>query len=99
MALAIIVPNQSRTYTTDGFEPSTVQGTWAWVGLTTPTTSSGCVTFYRSGLPAPGREMVSFALLPGDCKQLGPFSSEFGVCWSGLSGGSAFVWWTTKKES
>lgn len=92
------VPNQCRVHTQDGHQPETLGGAWTWVGLATPLDQSGCVTFYSRQAASCGAELVTLCLGPGQQQVLGPFSLENGVCWAGLLGGSALVWFTQKDK-
>jgi len=96
--MAIIVPNQFHSYSTNGSQPGSEEGAWAWIGLTTPITASGQVTFYSAASPLAGYEIGTFYFFPGHFDVKGPISSKRGLCWDGLTGGCALVWLRNRVE-
>lgn len=97
--MAIIVANQARSHTKDGYQPETAGGNWTWVGLSTPLDRGGRVTFYNAREPKAGAEIVTICLGPGQQQLMGPLAPQHGVCWDSPTGGSALVWFKEKDKT
>lgn len=91
MALKIIAPNAASTYTTAGSLTNTASAP-TWVGMSTPLTSSGCVTFYRGASPVAGSAFLVVNASPGRVEMHGPYYFSDGISTSSISGGSVLVW-------
>jgi hypothetical protein len=94
--MAIIVPNTASTLSSAGCIVGSADR-WCWVGLRTPLTASGSVTWYRSNSAISGSEMFPISLSPGMIYMYGPFNSPDGIFAAGISGGCAIVWMKEKQ--
>jgi len=95
MAIKVRIPNNASQTTVSASVPCSI-GNDVWLGLVTPPTSSGSVTYFRTASETAGCIMCSIVtgcystvFLPY------PFNSPAGIFAASISGGSAFFWMTT----
>lgn len=89
--MAIIVPNTASSLASSGCIPGTADK-WVWVGLRTPITASGSVTWYRGASATSGCELIAIAASPAATLMFGPFNSPCPLSAQGVTGGCAVLW-------
>jgi len=95
MSVKVRIPNAGSQTTVSGSIPSSL-GNDVWLGFTTPITSSGSVTFFRSSSEVAGSILCSVVASPG-ITMFFPYpvnSASNGLFAGCISGGSVF-WWIT----
>lgn len=90
--MAIIVPNAACILTADACVANS-EDRFAWVGLLTPLTASGCVVWFRDNTNTAGCQLVTIIASPGQQVLLGPYNSPNGLYAASISGGSALAWY------
>jgi hypothetical protein len=92
--MAIIVPNAASYYGAAACVPNS-ENKWVWLGITTPISSSGCVTWSMGpSTTSACNRIVAIAACAADTKIYGPFNSACGVSAAsfGGTGACAVVW-------
>lgn len=87
--MPIIVANTASTLAAQTCVVSS-ENRWAWYGFQT-LTASGSVTWYRTGSPTSGCELIAISLSPMSQVLYGPFSSPNGLFAASIGGGCALV--------